>query len=145
VCIKEEKLGRIGTNPIESITEKMPNGFHDSILFSFRVDYVKKEAEFIFGADVSDAELDNGESVYRHCRLILRGLYFLSVEPQLSFDKLTSEEGLWSDVGPLEKERLAKVHPFGLPRDVFANWIYSHETNAFIYIAARNVDFEWLE
>ena len=127
---------------IEEIDDSLPNGFHDSYVAAISIDYAKREATFTLKVDAQEA--------YRPAELKLSGLLYLVVEPP---DRPFGEEEFsrgsepWitensSDFGLLDS---APELPEPIPQGAFRHWFFNSHHNCFIYVAATDASFGWLD
>jgi hypothetical protein len=135
---------------IEEIDGSLPNGFHDADITGIQIDYVRREAIFTLEVDVSSLETGTRERSYRPAELKLSGLLYLIIEPP---DRPFGEEEFargskpWitadsSDFGLLES---VPVLPEPLPPGGFRHWFFNSRHNCFIYVAAMDAGFEWID
>ncbi len=133
---------------ITEIEMIIPNGFHDALLESISVDYMKKNAVFNLQLCIGDpySEDIKKREGYRRGRLMLHGLLYCVIEPPDPAYPYCEAKTLRIDAGPLGypgisvKSRL----PEPLPEGAFSHWFFVQKWNAFIYVAATDAQFVWI-
>jgi hypothetical protein len=131
---------------LQDLASTLPNGFHDAKLYALSLDYVKGDACLDLDVWVGDLESDDKpvRNAYRSCILKLIGLELFVVEPQDSRYRFKKGEWLTIDVGGLDE--LSEAPRLALPTfeaGVSVSWVYVKQWNAFMYLAAKDVSFEW--
>jgi hypothetical protein len=123
---------------IEDIAQSLPNGFHDSKIFSVRVDYEQRTAEMDMEIWVADAE-DTAPEQYRRCTLLISDLIYFVIEPpgppNVSHDATSLVDG-----GSTDLEVFADKLPKPLPAGAFTYWFFVSNWNAFIHVAALRAE-----
>jgi len=134
---------------LEEIEKMLPNGFHDALLKSVNIDYTKHEAIFNLHIWVGDlyAKDENSRETYRRCLLKLCKLFFCVIEAPDPKYPYHDSGCLRVDGGSLQTKRKkpSTQLPGPLPKDVSTYWFFVEEWNAFIYIAAKDALFDWLD
>ena len=124
---------------LEEIEQSLPSGFHDSSIFSVRLDYVQRTAEldleiWVAGSDDEDIEQ------YSRATLYISGLIYFVIEPpgppNTSHDAPTLVDGSSSEL-----ERDAQL-PKPLPAGAFKYWFFVSSWNSFIHIAALTAELK---
>jgi hypothetical protein len=113
----------------------LPNGLHDAELLSIAVDYRVPEAIIEVNVDVSrpDDEVDS----YRCARLRFLELQFLTIEPP---DPKYDSRGVSTiDAGSGHAPTSGTVLP-ALGEGTSLCWLFVSGWNAFIHIAARDIE-----
>lgn len=116
--------------------------FHDSLLESLRLDYVRAEAILLFSVPVAERD---GHPIYERGTLRFSGLLSCAVEPPREFP-LRFNRGLWitSDGSlPDSRVQIAVSLPTTLPENAFCHYFFASDVNAFIVVAATDASFEW--
>lgn len=131
---------------IEDIDKNLPNGLHDSRLIELHIDYINKECMLTLNIDISNIGDSNNANKPNYSKGMLKfsGLLFYIIEPP-HFLYLPND-GLWiSDTGLVTiKDVYNKKTSIQVPDDSFIYYLFINNWNAFIYICASNVSFDWL-
>jgi hypothetical protein len=133
---KEYQTVRAGKHimTLEEIDLSLPNGFHDSSIFSVRLDYVQRTAEidmelWFSGPDEADQEK------YRPATLSISELIYFVIEPPGPPNTAHAAPSL-VEGGSSELEQTAHPLPKPLPAGAFTYWFFVSNWNSFIHIAA---------
>ncbi len=133
---------------IREIEKIIPNGFHDALLESISVDYLKKNAVFNLQLCIGDpySEDMKKHDAYRRGCLRLHGLLYCAIEPPDSAYPYCETKTLRIDAGSLGTPGIpVKLRlPEPLPEGAFAHWFFVQEWNSFIYVAATDAQFIWI-
>ena len=89
---------------IDTISDSLPNGFHDADICRIHIDYVKEEALFLIDIDLSSPE-EKVEAPSRQGELKLTGLLYLELAQDSLYNPLWDLEG---DVGRCRRRRAFK-------------------------------------
>ena len=133
---------------IEEIERSLPNGFHDAKLKRIDIDYVKREAKLDLQASIGNPESQDEEmrDAYRAGRLILSGFLFCVIEPPDPRYPYQKAAWLWiADSGPVNSAEIPIKLPEPLPKGAFIHYFFVNDWNAFIYLAAMDARFNWIE
>ena len=126
----------------DELTASLPNGVHDAELEKVEVDFTKREARLQLDLWVGD---DEDKEAYRRGLVTLTGVLFWVCEPPDPGYPFGRPESVRIDGGPLSKDfpnRQPALPP--VPPNVFINWLFVNEWNAFIYFAASDASLTWL-
>lgn len=133
---------------IEEISHTLPNGFHDSNLVRLEVDYGESRGVLTFDIDLSTIETDSGKM--RRAQLILHDLLYVAIEPPcLSQSKtqlhIADKQWISADSSNFKELKEPPKLPNPIAEVGFAHWFYSSTDNNFIYVAAKDASFSWLD
>jgi len=134
---------------LDDIENSLTNGFHDAFLQSVNIDYVNREATLILDVWIGDLDAENERlrERYRKGRLKLYQLVYFVVEAPDSNYSYNKPGALWIDSGSLESlkkppsTQLTKT----IPEGTFEHWVFVRNWNSFIYMAAMDAQFDWIE
>jgi hypothetical protein len=133
----------------EIFDASFPNGLHDAEIERVALDYVAREAVFDCSVWVGDMDAAPGEAreAHRRGRLVFTGLLYCVIDPPDASYPYQDRESLWvASDGPVGPNKDPGQHlPKNLPDGAFARWFFIKDWNAFIYVAARKVRFEWAD
>lgn len=130
---------------LDELAVSLPNGFHDAIVYTIAIDYLRHQARFDLDIWVGNLDANDSEQreAYKRAELTLSGLEFWATEPpDASYPY--RQDCLTIDIGPMHALAApvsSKLPP--IPPDAFANWIFVSEWNAFIYLAAKDAQLAW--
>ena len=141
----------------DELDDSLPNGLHDAELLGLDVDWVQRKAAFRFvlwvAADVDDPR---GAEVYRPissgtgwagpdgrpATVTFTGVHFLTIDPpQTAYAAPRQDRGLRIDAASGDPPDAAP--PPTLPPETFRLWMFVSDWNAFIRLAARDVQLDW--
>ncbi|MDP9120206.1 MAG: hypothetical protein M3O15_02375 [Acidobacteriota bacterium] len=123
---------------LEELEDALPNGLHDASLRSLAIDYVGQEARLIFDIDTSD----ESREVERPGHVTLLGLVYFVIEPPDARYKYDVGAALWVDAIPTGETTPPSNLP-AAPEGSFAYCLFVRNWNSCLYVAARDVRFEW--
>ena len=123
---------------IEYISQLLPNGFHDSTIFSVRLNYEQRTAEIDMEIWVA-GPADTDPEEYRRCTLLIFDLIYFVIEPP-GPPNVSHEAPALVDGGSTELEHLAYTLPKPLPDGAFTYWFFVSNWNAFIHVAALRAE-----
>ncbi len=135
-------------NP-EELGRTLPNGFHDAVFKTFKVDYVSRELVIECDILIGDAgggsyEIREG---YAQGTLTLSGLQFLVIEPPDS--RYSFEEGALelTSNGCVEGQEFKSTAPKLpiVPEEAFVHWFFVSNWNSLIFVSALEANFTWKE
>lgn len=134
---------------IEEIGDSLPNGFHDSDILGISIDYVRGEATFLIDVDLT-LPGEKVEVPNRHGELKLTGLLYCVIEPpgySLAKEYVFCEDRLWitGDSGDFGELKEYPKLPEPIPDGGFRHWFFISSHNCFIYVAAMDAGFKWLD
>ena len=129
----------------EELDALYPNGLDDAYVDSIRVEYQSRTAELHLNLRGNPPGSQN-EDEYQRAILLLRGLYYLVIEPP-DTDHLwypvrsIQVNGYTEDAGqfPLFARLKARLSPAA-----FCCRFYVHDWNSFIHVAAADAQFSWV-
>jgi hypothetical protein len=133
---------------LDELAGSLPNGFHDAELKALAIDFVKREMRLSLDVWIGDLNVPPGDEreAYRLAEVSLTGLVYCVCEPPDAQLPYSRPHGVKIDVGAMQELKAPpemKLPSIG--EDAFANWIYSSDWNAFIYVAAQDAQLTWLE
>ncbi len=126
----------------QELTRTLPNGFHDSELRNFEMDYVHRRLHLDLDVWIGEMKNADKREFYRPARLSLDKVAFLIIEPpDTTYD--------WLDPGsiPIDtgegcpKQSSCSVPP--IPAGSFSAYFYLGELNSFLHVAAERASLEW--
>jgi hypothetical protein len=132
----------------EELERKLPNGFHDAKIFSLELNYAAGTAKFNVSLLVGRPEDSSPErQAYQQAMMTVTGLCFCSIGPPspdypfIPYGNPISVSGdpAKPDHLPFLTDLVAK-----LPAGTWCHRFFVHEWNAFIHLAARDVELEWV-
>ena len=134
---------------IEEVGNTLPNGFHDSYILGISIDYVSGEATFLIDVDLTSPE-EKVEIPSRHGELKLTGLLYCVIEPpgySLAKEYVFCEDKLWiaEDSSDFKELKEHPELPEPIPDGGFRHWFFISSHNCFIYVAAMNASFNWMD
>jgi hypothetical protein len=128
------------TMTLEQLQRSLPNGLHDAVLTGLRVDYVTRSAVLEIDIDVSPASDVSAAVSCRPARIVFSGLQFVVIDPPgPAYDGFAPST---IDAGEGQPSTYRCELP-PLKGDAFLCWIFVSRLNAFIRIAAEDVELEW--
>ena len=127
---------------LEEIENSLPNGFHDSEIVSFTVDYLERRATIQLAVFVGelDAPPEKRES-YRDASLVISGLFFMVIEPPDAEYPLAKGSSLQIDAcmtKALDPKLIA-----ALPAASFVRSFFVFPWNGCIHVAGMDAEIEW--
>jgi hypothetical protein len=128
---------------MKELENTLPDGFHDAELQKVSVNYQERTMTldlFVWIGNVGDSS--ERRETYRMARLELSGLSFLVMEPPDPAYPFKDSAGLTIDGCDLSKNLNAALLK-SLPDGVFVRSLWVNEWNAFMHIAARDVEIFW--
>ncbi|HEX5704806.1 MAG TPA: hypothetical protein VFX97_16525 [Pyrinomonadaceae bacterium] len=128
---------------IEEVLESLPNGLHDAYLRSINIDYAERTAELQLDIWIGDMSLDEeAREARRQVLLKLSGLCYFVVEapdPKYTFHEA---KPLWIDAGGESPATEGSTKLPETPEGAFTFWMFVHDWNAFIHVAAMQAAVE---
>jgi hypothetical protein len=130
---------------LEKLEKTLPNGLHDSQVSRIAIDYEKRKLTIDLDVWVGDMDSDAHElrEAYRPAQLLIEGLVFAVLEPPDAKHPFSDSVGLTIDGCDMRKNLSAELMS-SLPADAFFRSLWVNQWNAFIHIAARNVELSWM-
>lgn len=133
---------------ISEIENNLPNGFHDSILHSMSIDYVKFQCIFELSILVSTPEEEKAghKLCYRRCNLVLKELVYISIV-NLSYPLSdANSNGIIITSGLFQAlPHSIKSHLPGFVNTDYLHWFFSIEFNFFILFASFDPSFHFVK
>jgi hypothetical protein len=133
---------------LDHLADSLPNGFHDAQLKAIAIDYTALEARLSLNILVGDpdAVTEEDREAYRSAEVRLSGLIYFVIEAPDARYPYDNPGTLRIDVSRMQElTGPLSVSLPPLPETAFANWLFVNDWNAFIYVAARTAQFEWLD
>jgi hypothetical protein len=132
---------------LDDIQASLPNGFHDAILESVRIDYMRRNVEMFLNLWVGDLTSEDRSIREQHRQGVLTISdfnYYLIEAPDPSYP-YARDPGLTIDGGPYSPGALksAPKLPTKIPEGMFQYWFFVNEWNSFIHVCARDAGFKW--
>lgn len=120
----------------------LPNGFHDSELKRFVMDYIHRTLQLDLDVWVGDMEDAARREVYRPARVTLSRVAFLVVEPpdtRYDWVKPGRIRVDWGEGSPPKSSCTIPSPPAGS----IVTYLYLGELNSFLHFAAEEALLEW--
>ena len=132
---------------LQELEDSLPNGFHDSKLEGFTVDYVSRTAVLKMRLLVGtpDGATEEEREDYKPAELHLSDVvYFVIDAPDPNY-KYAESKGLWVNAGRAGEGKgpAPRVSYELLPKRAFAYWFFVHDWNSFIHVAALGASLQW--
>ena len=134
---------------ISELWEQLPSGLHDAELRLLSADWLRRTLTIELTLWTGTMDDPRGTEWYRPARLTFTGLESLFIEPPKSQypseppGLLTGErDGFPIDAGEGHPKNASAAIP--LSSEAQQVWMFVHSWNAFILLAARAVELEWL-
>jgi hypothetical protein len=132
---------------LDDIQASLPNGFHDAIVESVTIDYMKRNVEIFLNLWVGDLTSKDRavREKYRRGVLTISDFNYFLIEapdPRYSYAK---DPGITIDGGPYSPGAIksdTKIPP-EIPEGMFQYWFFVLEWNSFIHVCAREAGFKW--
>jgi hypothetical protein len=127
---------------LEGLENTLPNGLHDAEVQRIVLNYERRTATLDVAVWVGDMD-DPPErrEAYKNGRVEISGLLFLVMEPP--DPKYPFNRSCLTVDGCDARENLGSEFLRTLPADSFVRSLWVDEWNAFIHIAAENVELVW--
>lgn len=129
----------------EDVENELPNGFHDMELYGMRLDWAEGSMTMDLNFWVGDLSGPNREA-YKPGTLQITGLCFCSIDPPDStypFMPDGSPLNISGDAAGPETFASFEGLSQKLSAEASCYRFFVHEWNAFIHIAAKNVQLVW--
>jgi hypothetical protein len=137
---------------LEQLANTLPNGFHDSALKTFTIDYERRTVRLNMSLKVGDPDgpCEQRDDV-REARIEISGVVFFAIDPPSSAAGCNFESPgeLWI-VDSYETRSIPEFTKTienklldAVPADAFVQSFFVSEWNSYIHIAARNCSMEW--
>jgi hypothetical protein len=129
------------TTSLEQLAGTLPNGFHDALISTCKLDFVGRIAEFDLEVSVGDPNgVKADPDAYRAATLTVTGLSFCQIEPPDPRYPFTAAEPVMVDLCDADS-----THPLAgtIPADAFFSRFFVSDWNAFIHIAASDATLTW--
>ena len=131
---------------LRQIDDELPNGFHDALLRAVTLDLVSNSASLRLHLFVGepDAASEEAREAYRGATLTLEELMYFVIDVPDRWDvrpggRVMIDAGDATD----HSNPRAPTERSALPAGAFAYWIFVHEWNCFIHVAARGAVLQW--
>jgi hypothetical protein len=118
---------------LQEIEKLLPNGFHDTLVHSIEINYECKQAIFTI-TPLEDEEHKNGNQPFK---LILTGLYYLSIDPPSLNYPFQKKNSLRIDLCDEDKD-FSLIKTINEP--TFSGRFFAYDWNSFIHVAAENAE-----
>jgi hypothetical protein len=127
----------------EELENTLPNGLHDAEIKRIAIDYESRIATLEVAVWVGDMnDPPEQREAYKNGRVNVSGLLFLVMEPPDSRYPYKDSD-LRVDGCDMSKHLSSDLMQ-SLPADSFVRSLWVNEWNAFIHIAAKDANVEWL-
>ena len=130
----------------EQLEDLLPNGFHDAQIEKVAVDYAQRSASIVMQLLIGTPDsIDRDE--YRRATLNISGLGYVAIEPpDPTYPFMRSGAALNVAGYPEDREKfpLDALQPM-MPKDITCYRFFVHDWNAFIHIAAKEIQLSWVE
>lgn len=130
---------------LDEVERDLVNGLHDAALERLTIDYSQKCLTMELQVWLGDPDADTlaGRELMKPAKITLSGLAFCIIDPPDSRYPFEDRGPLQIDVGTGEPSTAPGAHP-PVPTDAFLAWIFVTGWNAFIRVAARSAELEWV-
>jgi hypothetical protein len=126
----------------EEVAASLPNGFHDSELQRFEMDYVHRTLRFDLVIWIGDIDDSQRRELYRPARLTLDDVAFLVIEPpDINYPWLKAGP-IRIDTGGGQPHQSSSTLPVA-PVGTRTTWMYLGELNGFLLLSGGNASLEW--
>jgi hypothetical protein len=128
---------------LEDLENALPNGLHDAEVKRIAVDYESRKATLEVAVWIGDMnDPPEQREAYKDGRIDISGLLFLVMEPPDPKCPYKDSD-LTVDGCDLSKSLSGELLK-SLPPDSFVRSLWVNQWNAFIHIAAKDANIEWL-
>jgi hypothetical protein len=132
-------------NALDVIRASLPNGFHDALLQSLKIDVETGGLQLVLKPDMSLEAGDRWDPAYRKALLSLTGVDSLQMG-SISLDgRDVSDRQVSLDIGRMSDRDVMQRFNRELESGQFGCCIFLNEMNASLYVIASGVSFTWLE
>jgi hypothetical protein len=133
---------------LDELDSTLPNGFHDVEIFSIELDYSGGRARFRMSLLVGSPDAPAPERDKRQeATLNLAGLCFCSIEaPDPRYAFIPNGAPVIASGDPGKPDHLPSLPALAAkwPEGVWCYRFFVDNWNAFIYIAARHAEIDWI-
>jgi hypothetical protein len=135
---------------LTELESTLPNGFHDSALTSFEVDYARRilRARFSLKVGVPDDSRETRNDG-RDAMVAITGLIFLVVDPPDNAHDFSAGGGAWiadsyetTSIPQFTRHLTDLVK--ALPEEAFAHSFFASDWNSYIHVAGTDCSVKWL-
>lgn len=132
----------------EELTDTLPNGFHDSELLRFQMDYLTRRLVLEVVVWIGDMDNKTEKETYRPARVTVENVAYLVIEPPDPREPPDSsypwlEPGsITFDTGEGQPSQSASILPTA-PEGTTVTWMYLYDFNRFLLFAAGDATLEW--
>jgi hypothetical protein len=129
------------------LENSLPNGFHDSALASFEVDYARRFLRARFSLKVGVP--DDSPETRNDGRVEITGLVFLVIDPPDKRSDFTAADEVWIADG----YETASIPQFtghlnellkALPQGAFAHSFFVSDWNSYMHVAGSGCSIKWI-
>ena len=124
------------------VAASLPNGFHDSELQRFEMDYVHRKLQFDLVVWIGAMDDTRRRELYRPARLTLDNVAFFVIEPPDTSYSWLKSGAIRIDAGEGQPGQSATALP-SAPDGTSMTWMYLGELNRFLLFSAGNASLEW--
>jgi hypothetical protein len=124
------------------LAKSLPNGFHDSELRRFEMDYTTRQVTCDLDVWIGRLSTPGERELYRSARLTLGGVAYFSIDPPDERDPWLRPGPVTIDAGIGEPVRGPFKSP-APPVGSFRGYFYVGELNAFVHFVAAEASLEW--
>lgn len=133
---------------LDELNRKLPNGFHDAEISAIELDYVAGTAKFRLSLLIGWPEDSEPErNAYQEAKMKLTGLCFCSIgPPSPTYPFVLSGRPILVSGDSAKPDHLPELPGLSakFPPGTWCFRFFVDDWNAFIYIAARDVEFAWV-
>src|SRR4029077_9868971 len=136
------------TMTLDELDHKLPNGFHDAEIFSLELDYPAGIAKFRLSLLVGWPEDPDPErQAYQEATMMVMGLCFCSIDPPYpGYPFHPDGKPICVSGDPAKPDHMPSLPELAakFPAGTWCYRFFVHDWNAFIHIAARDVELTWV-
>ncbi len=125
------------------LADTLPNGFHDTQVQSFEMDYVGRILRFRLDVWIGEMEDEARRELYRLADLTLQEVAYLVIEPPGTGAAWQKAGEVRVDVGPGHPSKSSYLVPEA-PPGTLASWFFLDDLNCFLYCAAATAELQWI-
>jgi len=133
---------------LDELDHKLPNGFHDAEIFSLELDYPAGIAKFRLSLLVGWPEDPDPErQAYQEATMMVMGLCFCSIDPPYpGYPFHPDGRPICVSGDPAKPDHMPSLPELAakFPAGTWCYRFFVHDWNAFIHIAARDVELTWV-
>ncbi len=130
------------------LADTLPNGFHDSQLHRFEMDYMDRRLILHVVVWIGDMDDAQGPETYRPARVTVENVAYLVIEPpdprELEDSGYPWQEpgGIGFDTGEGQPSQSDSILPKA-PKGTTVTWMYMYDFNRFVFFAGGAATLEW--